>query len=183
MSSKVAYRYALSFLENAIEKNNLTSIAEDFKLIENTLKANSILEKTFSSPIIKPAVKVSILSEIFERRVTKETISFLKFLVAKNRENLIHDIVKKFLELKDEHLGILNVEVKTAVEFTDKQAAQLKTKLESQFKKTVILNFKVDNTLIGGFVAKINDTVFDASLSHQLNLLKKQLLAGGASRN
>lgn len=183
MSSKAAYRYALSFLDNAIEKKNLSSVTEDFELVDKTLDANSILVKTISSPVIKPNVKISILAEVFESRVTKDSILFLKFLVEKNRENILHQIVKSFLKLKDEHLGIINVEVKSAFEFTDAQSEQLKRKLENQFKKTINLSFTIDSNLIGGFVAKIGDTVFDASLSHQLDLLKKQLLAGGASRN
>ena len=180
---KVSRRYATSLLESAIEKNTLDSIASDIELVASTLDANRQLVHALSNPVIRPNVKLKVLEEIFKSRVNPDTMNFLKFLVEKNRQNLLESISKIFLELRDEHLGIVNVEVTSALAFNDEQTERLKNSLERFLSKKVRLNFKIDSEIIGGFVAKVGDTVFDASLIHQLELLKVQFLKGGASLN
>ena len=180
---KVSRRYATSLLESAIEKNMLDSIARDIELVASTLDANRQLILALSNPVIRPNVKLKVLEEIFKSRVNPDTMNFLGFLVEKNREDLLDNISKIFLELRDEHLGIVTVEVTSASSFNDEQTEQLKNNLERFLNKKVRLSFKINKEIIGGFIAKVNDTVFDASLLHQLELLKTQFLKGGASLN
>jgi len=180
---KVSRRYATSLLESAIEKNMLDSIALDIELVASTLEANRQLILALSNPIIRPNVKLKVLEAIFKSRVNADTMNFIRFLVEKNREELLNNISRIFLELRDEHLGIVNVEVTSAAEFNIDQIEELKNKLEKFLNKKVRLSFKFNNEIIGGFIAKVDDTVFDASLIHQLELLKTQFLIGGASLN
>lgn len=180
---KVSRRYATSLLESAIEKNMLDSIALDIELVASTLEANKQLILALSNPVIKPNIKLKVLEEIFRTRVNSDTMNFLEFLVEKNREDLLGNISRIFLEMRDEHQGIVNVEVFSASVFSDEQTEELKTNLERLLNKKVRLSFKIKSEIIGGFIAKVNDTVFDASLIHQLELLKAQFLKGGASLN
>lgn len=180
---KVSVRYATSLLEMATEKNNLDKISQDMELVYNTINTNLQLKSVLASPIVKSPVKLSILSDIFRHLVCEDSFSFLKFLVDKNREDIIVSILKKFLELKDEQIGIVNVNVTTAFEFTPEQEAALRQKMEGYLNKNVRINYKIDRQIIGGFIAKVGDTVFDASLKHQLDLLKIQFVKGGASLN
>ncbi len=180
---KVSYRYASSLLETAEEKNILAAIALNIQLIKDTLKENPRLQRILENPIIKSPVKISILEEIFKSKVDIETINFIKFVIHKNRENLLYSILQKFTELYDEKLGIVNVAVKTAFEFDDDQKQVLKVKLEKYLNKNTRIGFTLDENVVGGFIAKIGDTVYDASLRHQLELLKKQFLSSGISLN
>jgi F-type H+-transporting ATPase subunit delta len=180
---KVSLRYASSLLDSAIEKKNLDSVANDMELVFNTLEANSKLNLMLTSPVIKPQVKSSVLNEIFKTKITGDSLSFLLFVIDKKREDLLINIAKKFLELKDEYLGILNVEITTAYDFTDGQRERIKMKFESSLNKIIRLNFIVNKNLIGGFIAKVADTMYDASLKHQLELLRKQFLSGNVSLN
>ena len=92
-------------------------------------------------------------------------------------------IASRFLELKDEHLGEAQVSVKTVYDFSEEQKRALTEYLEKTLDKKVRLTFTIDEDLIGGFVAKAGDTLFDASIQHQLALLKNQLLFGSISKN
>ncbi len=178
---KVSKRYATSLLESAAEKNLLDSVAADIELISSTLVANRQLMLVLSNPIIKTNKKIIILEEIFRAKINSETLNFLRFLVEKNREDLLDSITKIFLELRDERLGIVNVEVRTAISFTEEQIGRFTSNLERFLNKKIRLAFKIDRDMIGGFVAKVNDTVFDASLKHQLELLKKQFFQASGS--
>ena len=110
-------------------------------------------------------------------------MDFLKFIVEKNREDLLESIASKFLDFRDKKLGIINVKVISAVPMTEAQKKKLKENYEKLLAKKVRFEFTIDPTVIGGFVAKVGDTVYDASLKNQLEILKKRFLKGGASLN
>jgi F-type H+-transporting ATPase subunit delta len=180
---RILHRYATSLLETAIEKNNLNVVTSDIKLLAETLNQNRKLQLMLDSPVVRPETKLSIMKEIFANKISKDSIDFVEFIVLKKRESLLHSICKRFLELQDEHLGIANVMVTTASDFSIEQKNVLQSKLEKILDKKVRLNFKTDMKLVGGFIAKVDDTLYDASIKHQLELLKKQFLTGEISLN
>jgi F-type H+-transporting ATPase subunit delta len=182
-SSKVANRYAQSFLDTSIEKNILEKVAQDFEFVHQTLYRNDELQRAFKSPVIKTEAKQSILAEIFRKLISKDSLDFLNFVIAKGREELFTEILEKFENLKNEHFGIVKVDVITAFDFTEEQKNQLQQKFESYLKKKARLNFTLDQNIIGGFVAKVGDTVYNASVLHQLGLLKKHFLHSGITLN
>jgi F-type H+-transporting ATPase subunit delta len=180
---RVLHRYAVSLLETAVEKKNLDVVTTDVQLLVDTLKQNRKLELMLESPVIRPELKLKILEEVFGKRISKESMDFIEFVISKQRENLLQSIGNRFLELRDEYLGIANVVVTAASEFTNEQKNVLQSRLEKILNKKVRLNFKIDLDLVGGFIAKVGDTLYDASIKHQLELLKKKFLTGELSLN
>ena len=180
---KVSYRYAESLLESAVEKKNLERVAADIILLVDTLDKNKNLQLVLKSPVIRSEVKSSIFHEIFDDKFDKETLEFIDFVIKKEREDLLQSIGQRFLALWDERLGIANAAVRSVYQLSDEQKKVLKEKLENILNKKVRLTFSIDEDLIGGFIAKVNDTVYDASLRQQLKLLKKQFLQSGLSLN
>ncbi|HSR19147.1 MAG TPA: ATP synthase F1 subunit delta [Ignavibacteriaceae bacterium] len=176
--SKVSYRYASSLLGLAVEKKILDAVSTDVEMVRSAIEDNAMLRNLLKSPIIKPQSKASILDEILSK-AHPETKKFVRFVVDKNRENFLLGIASAFLGLRDEYIGFVNVSIKTAYEFNDEQKKRLKEKLESLLNKKVGFSFEIDKSLVGGFIAQVNDTVYDASLKHQLDLLRTQLLEGG----
>jgi len=180
---RILHRYATSFLETSLEKKNLEVTTSDMKLLVQTLEQNRQLQLMLESPVIKPELKLNILKEIFSNKIAKDSMDFIEFVISKKRESLLGSIGKRFLELRDEHLGIANVFVTTAADFTGEQKNVLQSRMEKILNKKVQLNFKKDANLVGGFIAKVDDTLYDASIKHQLELLKKQFLTGEISLN
>ncbi len=107
----------------------------------------------------------------------------MDFTISKGREDLILEILEKFESLKDEYTGFVKIDVTTAFEFTTEQKTQLQQKFESYLKKKARLTFKVEKNIIGGFIAKVGDTVYNASMAHQLGLLKKTFLQSSITLN
>ena len=180
---KVSQRYATSLLGMAADKNNLEKISNDMEFISSVIETNNNLKLMLDSPVVKPKIKSSILEEIFKGKISEDSLKFLLFVVEKNREEFLYSIIKKFLSLKDQHLGIVVVDVKSAQEFSAEQLDDLKNKFEALLNKKVRFNFKIDESIIGGFVARVEDTAYDASIKHQLEILKKQFVEGGPSLN
>jgi len=180
---RILHRYATSLLETSLEKNNLEVVTSDIQLLVQTLEQSKELKRMLHSSVVRPEIKLNILKEIFEKKIYKDSMNFIEFVISKNRESLLSSIGKRFLELRDDHLGIANVFVTSVTEFSNDQKNLLQTRLEKILNKRVRLNFKTDLNLIGGFIAKVNDTLYDASIRHQLELLKKQFLTGEISLN
>jgi F-type H+-transporting ATPase subunit delta len=177
-NSKVSLRYAVSLLETAKDKMNLDAVSADMEYVAAVLKSSGQLRAMIENPVIKPALKSSVLKEIFSSKISTESMEFISFLIEKNRIEFLQDIAGKFFELRDEYLGIVNINVKTAQEFTEEQTGVLKKKFETLLNKKVKFRFEIDKSIIGGFIARVGDTVYDASISNQLTLLKKQFAEG-----
>lgn len=141
---KVAIRYATSFLESAIEKNNLDRAAEDMLVVFNAIESSSLLRRFLENPVIKLEQKKSVLREIFEKYVSPETLKFIEFVVDKNRENALKDIAEKFLELKDEYSGVARVEIKSAFELSSEQKKMIEQRFESLLNKKIVASYLVD---------------------------------------
>ncbi len=180
---KVSMRYATSLLDLAVESNKMDVISGDIELISETMDKAPALARALDNPVIRPEIKTSILDEVFKADIDPETMHFVRFLVKKGRENLLREIAKKYLQLRDEKLGIVNVDVKTAFELTEEQKTELKMKIETMLNKKARLRLKIEPEVVGGFIAQINDTVYDASVRHQLDTLKQQLLSSSAALN
>ena len=172
----VSSRYASALMQLAEEKNSVDAVSSDMDLVFQTLSSSKELKSVLKSPIIKEQQKLDILSDIFSEKVSSVSFNFIKFIVDKNREDILHSIVRSYIKLRDQKMGLINVEVTSAVEFSDEQVQKLKAKIEEITGKTARLSFKINESVIGGFVVKVDDTIFDASVKRQLELLKNKFL-------
>ena len=174
-SYNIATRYANALMELATEKNVLKQVADDMELVFNGIAESKELRTVLKSPVIKTEKKEAILNEIFNSRIGDISTSFIQFIVEKNREDLIYDILKRFKELYYLRINRVEAKITSSVELTEQQMDQLQSSLEKYTQKDVTSIFAIDDSIIGGFVVKINDTVLDASIKQQLNKLRKKL--------
>lgn len=170
---KVAYRYAKSLLDLALENNALEEIKGDMALFVSTLKANTELQAVVKNPIIPLNKKNAILKNIFGEKTNKITASFLKIVVDKGRADIIYATAKEFLNQYNHYKNIITAKVVSAVELTDAVKAEIKNKIKAVTGGDVILKTSVDADLIGGFVLTVGDKQFDASIASSLSKLKK----------
>ena len=171
---RVSYRYANSLMQLAEEKKIYSKIAKDAELVYNALESSKELRAVLKSPVVKSSEKTKLISSIFSQKIASETEKFLEFVVEKGREDILFEIFKEFMNLRDKKEGIIRSNIVSAVELTDTVKKKITTKLENQTKKTVESNYFVDEKIIGGFIAKVGDTVYDSSIKHQLSLLRKK---------
>jgi len=171
---RISYRYANSLLQLSEERKILKQVYDDSELICNTLAKSKELRAVLKNPVLKSKEKKDLIKKIFENKVSSESISFMNFVIDKNREDILFEIYKEFLNLRDIKEGIIRAGVKSAVELSDPLRQKIEQKLSSRTNKKVKADYTVDNSIIGGFVVKINDTVVDASVKHQLELLRKK---------
>jgi F-type H+-transporting ATPase subunit delta len=178
MSSAIASRrYALALLEVAVEGHFLESVTEDLQNIREVVLSSRELQLALKSPLVKGDTKARILEDIFRSRVGDKTMLFLKLLAHKKRANLLAEVVTEFNDLLDVRNGYLNADVRSAVKLSDEQARELVNGLSVRTGKKIRAKMTLDESLIGGFTVKIGDTILDGSVSHQLQVLRKALVA------
>ena len=175
---RAAYRYALALLGVAEEMKKLDAVSKDLETIERLTKDSREFFLFLKSPIVNSEKKKRMLADILLGKVSDVTMKFVVLLAAKGREGLLPEIIEQFYKLRDERLGILNVTARTAVVFKPEQEKQLINKLEAATKKKVHLSYVIDPSLKGGFAVQHDDTVWDASVLHQLELLRERFVEG-----
>ena len=171
----ISTRYANALMESSMEKNSFEQTMQDIELVYNTLNKSKELRNILNNPIISSEKKASILDEIFNGKVSDDVKTFIDLIVNKGRENILFEICNRFLQLSDEKLNRIKVEITSAIELNNEQKDNITKKLEEITQKQVIASYNLDNSILGGFKARFNDTVVDASVQHQLELLKKKL--------
>lgn len=180
MVSKAARRYAKALLQSALEQNILGDVEKDIRFIDKTLSDSHELKIFLRSPVIKSEDKLGGLTSIFDSHISKETMGLLNLLVEKGRENLLADICLGFINLYNDHKGIIKVDVVSAIQLDKKQKKSLLDELSDSTGKKVDMNLSVDESLVGGLVVKIGDTVIDGSVKHKIRMLKNQFAVGTA---
>ncbi len=174
--SKAARRYATALLELAKERDEVEAILDDISLINNTLKGSSELVTFLQSPIIKYDDKDAVLKELFAKQLQEPTRLFLKLLARKNRVNILEQITEAFIESYNRFAGIIKITASVAYNLNDEQRKSLHKNLENKTGKSVDLTVDRDKSLKGGMAVRIDDTVIDGTIKHQLQELEEQLL-------
>jgi F-type H+-transporting ATPase subunit delta len=182
-STRIARRYAAALMEVAEEARAVDRVAADLELIGATVRGARDLRLLLGSPVVSGARKKGVLDALFAARIARPTSLFLALLVQKQRERYLPDIVEQFAALRDERQGVVTAEVAAAVELSAAQQQELGRRLEQATKKRVRLRLRRDADIGGGVVVRIGDTVFDASVRHQLKVLRERLLTGGSPTN
>ena len=179
MSSKAGARYAKSLIDLSTEQNALEEIKNDMVFFESVVDDNSELEAILKNPIVPLDKKAGILNDVFGSKVHQITNSFLKLVVNKGRSSILFDTAKQFIAQYNEIKGIVTAEVTSAIALTDASRAEIVALVKKELgANQVIVKEKVDEKLIGGFILKVGDKQFDASISSGLSKLKKEFAQG-----
>jgi F-type H+-transporting ATPase subunit delta len=173
-NTTIATRYAKSLLDLGVEKNKLDKILEDMHLFEEAI-SNRDFYLLLKSPIVKNDKKIKIFKELFDGKVDKITLAFMNILSRKGRENLLPEITREFFNQYKKLKHITTVKVTSATTLSKKQLAMLKEKLEKseETDENIEMVTLVDKNLIGGIIVEIGDKMYNASIAHKLQILKK----------
>jgi len=174
MEARIAHRYAQALMDIGRERNSVQKFADDLQTIADTLHASSQLRAMLHSPVIRPDIKRKVLSELFGTYLCADVMKFIDLLIHKGSAGVLASVVTEFLLLLDEQNNTIAAEITSAVPLDDGAKKQIVSKLEQMTKKTVRASYASDASLRGGFVAKVGDTLIDASLQHQLENLREE---------
>ncbi|MFN3848207.1 MAG: ATP synthase F1 subunit delta [Spirosomataceae bacterium] len=170
--SVVAYRYAKSLIDLANEKKVVEEVSKDMALFKEVCDGNRQFLAVMGNPIVRHEKKLGILKKVFENNVHPVTFSIFKVLTNKNRENLIYAIAEEFQKIYNDQNGIQRATVTTTSALTDEQRKAFIKVVADATGRKVILEEKINENLIGGYVLQVDDKQIDTSVKRKLNDLK-----------
>jgi F-type H+-transporting ATPase subunit delta len=172
-SSGVAGRYATALFELALEEKALEQVAIDLTRFNEALDAFEDLVRLVKSPVFSAEEQGRALAAILEKlKIEGLTKNFL-LLVAKNRRLFAApDMIRAFRAMLARHRGETSAMVTAASKLTEAQVTALKQALKAALSKEVMLEERVDTSLLGGLVVKVGSRMVDTSLRTKLNSLK-----------
>ena len=174
IGTRAALRYAKATLNLAKEKNFAEEVNNDMILIRDTIEANPDLGVMLKSPVIKYAMKKSVLIEVFKNKINGITKGLIDVMIENKRLNLLPLVAKEYIVIYDFMKGVEVAQVTTAVPLTKElEKAILKRVHESVDTKVSLVNV-VDPSIIGGFVLRVGDKEYDSSVAYRLEDLLSQ---------
>jgi F-type H+-transporting ATPase subunit delta len=174
---KVAHRYAKALFDLAVETNQLEIVKKDMETIVS--HTTDDFRTLMMSPVITGDRKEKIFTTIFGEHVSKLTISFFNLLFRKGREVAVREIRYAFEQMYRDHHNIHIVEITTAGPVSESVNDYLTGKLKARppYKDADLhVTNKVDSDIIGGFILQVGDLLYDASIRHDLAVIKKQFI-------
>ena len=167
-------RYAQAAFELALEKKELDSWQEGLgKLADLTRDAE--LVALLENPKVAFAAKKGLLQKRLEG-INPLVINLSLLLTSRGKFKVACDILAQYSILLDKHHGVEHAEVITAVPLSDGEKKVISQRLGAIIDREVIIDAQVAPSIIGGFKARIGDTLIDGSVRYRLESLRKSLI-------
>ena len=171
--SRAAIRYAKAILETAVSNGKANKVNEDMKAIIAAVDSSTDLKEFLASPIIKSDLKMKALSEVFSS-VQAETNSLFRLLQENKRFEILVAIATQYNIQFDDMNGVEIANVTTAFPITADLEAKILAKAATISTKKLTIQNTIDPSIIGGFVLRIGDKQYNASVSNRLQELKRE---------
>lgn len=172
--TRAALRYAKATLNLAKEKGFAKEVNDDMIFIQSTIEENHDLEVMLKSPVIKSASKIAVLTQIFEKRTNGITMGLIHLLIENKRLSLLNLVAKEYVVIYDFLQGVEVAQITSAVPLTKELEAAILKRIKESVGKEVAMNNVIDPSIIGGFVLRVGDKLYDSSVSSRLKHLLSQ---------
>lgn len=172
--SRAAVRYAKAVLSFSLEQNKEVEVNTDMLLVVKTIDENKDLQLLLNSPVLKSEIKKSALKEIFASKISSLSVGLIDLLIDNKRLSILVDVAKKYTLLFDALKGIEVAKVTTAVPLTEALNKQVLLKVKEITGKEATIENIINPDILGGFILRIGDVQYDASIANKLQVLRRQ---------
>ena len=172
--ARAAIRYAKAILNLAKDSKEETAVNNDMLLIATTIAENHDFEVLLRSPIVKASDKIKVLNALFADKVNNITLGLFHLLDDNKRISLLHAIAKQYAIIYDFDKHMQVAKVTTAIPLTKDIEQQVLDKIVKLTGNKANLENVINPAILGGFILRVGDVQYDASISNYLNELKKE---------
>ena len=127
----------------------------------------------FAAPRVPVAERQAAAERALD--VDQLALNLARLLIAKGRTLEAREIAVAFSRLADEHEGLAQAEITTAVPLQPDQVAAMEQRLGEALGKQITATADVDADIIGGVVLRIDDHLIDGSVRSRLRRLRREL--------
>ncbi|MEZ4417407.1 MAG: ATP synthase F1 subunit delta [Gemmatimonadota bacterium] len=172
----VARNYAEALLELAERHEGIEAYGSWMESVAELIAQNRKLALFLGTPRIDAQAKKRVLKTALGDQVPRPFLNFLLITIDKRRQRLFGAINEAYQRLLDERLGRERVEVTVAHPLDENARAELATHLSGLLGKQAIPQVRVRPDILGGVVVKSGDRIFDGSVRHKMERLRRRML-------
>jgi F-type H+-transporting ATPase subunit delta len=167
--------YAHALLEIARSEERLGEVEDELFRFVRIVEGNDDLRMALGNPGLPADRRAAIVDELLENRALPITRAITTFIVGAGRGHDLPTIIDKFVDLAAQNREHAVAEVRSAVALDDSQRQRIGDALSRATGKHVEVKVIIDESVLGGIVATIGDTVIDGTVRHRLDQLKEQI--------
>lgn len=184
IDSNVARRYAKAVLELGLETNSLDTLVREISDLAAAYEASEEFQVALENPLVTLEAKRGILDEVTSRiGAGPMTKNLARMLGDRRRMPALPRIARILAEMADARKGVLHAEVTSAVQLSDNFYSRLQRELERMTGQKIMLDRRVDASIVGGVAVRVGDMVIDGSLRASLYDMRSSLLAAEVTRS
>ena len=172
-----ADRYSLALYELASENNILAEVEGQSLSILNLIKSSNDFSNLIKNPTSNQEDLLNVINDISNNNKLENILkNFLSFLVTKRRFFYVEQILKSFIETCSKKRGELKAELKSAKELSKDEISKITDQLKKNFSSKIRLNYKYDESLIGGLIVQVGSTMVDTSIKNKLQQIENKMV-------
>jgi F-type H+-transporting ATPase subunit delta len=177
MSNRSAgIRYARALFDVATaQKSDLDALERELADFSDLLTQHPALQQALMNPVV-PVQRKRAAVEALTRTATPIVSKLLVLLAGRDRLVILPDLLAAFRDRVLDYKNVVRAEVTTAVPLAEGQAAAIERRLAEVSRRSVALSTRVDPSIVGGLVARVGGTVYDASVTTQLKKMRQRLI-------
>ena len=167
--------YGTALYQAASEINKEKQILEEGRAVADLLKAEPDFEALLRSPAIAAEEKKTVLCNVFSGRLSQELVNFLCILIDKGRFIHFDRIIRVYAGLYDSREGIIKGTIYSVKPLDKDRLNEFEIQTEKLMGGNVILENRIDKSLIGGVKILVNGKIIDASIRSSLNRMASEI--------
>ena len=172
-----ADRYSLALYELASENDVLSKVEDQSLSILNLISSSRDFSNFIKNPTNSQENLFNVINNISDNNKFERLLSnFLGFLITKRRFFYLEQILKSFIETCSNKRGEVKAELKSAKQLSNNEILKITEELKKNFSSKIKLNYKYDESLIGGLIVQVGSTMIDASIKNKLQKIENKMV-------
>lgn len=173
--SGLSGRYAIALFELAQDSTALDDMTADLDRLDDLLDESAI-RQMITSPVLSRAEQGQLVACLAgELDLGKTVTAFLGVLAQNRRLPILRAVIRDIRRLMESHRGETRAEVVSAKTLDSEQMQALQARLKDMTGRDVVIQARVDESLIGGLVVRMGSRMIDGSLATRLDGLERAM--------
>lgn len=173
--SIAAKRYAKAIYEIAKSNNQFEAIKSELSLVVSAITSNTDVQQFLESPVVSPETKKELFKKSFGDKTSANISGLFSLMADKGRLEILPLVLKEFISLSDEEMGLKRGIVRSAKAVSSTEKAALEKAISKSTGKKVVLEYVEDKNVVAGVQAQVGGWSFDDSVRSHLTRLNEEL--------
>ena len=175
MVSIVSRKYSEALFLVGKDKNSLDKYQNEVLDLSEVFKMNKDIMTSLCHPQLPLQSKMQIVNDLFSSKVSKEVVALLYVVLRKSRQEFLLEIFDAFVERCKEKRNVSTAVITSSEEIDDKYIEMIKKELEKKTNKSIEVEKRIDDRLIGGVKVMVDNILYDGSIDGKIKNIYKAI--------